>query len=160
MPAEAAGIPVLTLPMRGSMDFASILDSFKPKQGRSATRKNLGLSESDCVILMAGIKYAHASLLAFYHPQRTETFLPQAGRVENQFSFWPVYGEKFAGQSAIFVSDSEEIPAQLQTEFATMERIKTTESMHRGCPVKKFYLSLCRGLRGNSPGLLPTHGME
>ncbi|MBI2949791.1 MAG: glycosyltransferase family 39 protein [Verrucomicrobia bacterium] len=97
--------------------------------------------------LIIANKYAYASLLAFYHPQRPQTFLPHSGRMENQFSFWPGYREKFARQSAIFVSDSEEIPAQLQAEFAAVERVKTTESMYRGRPIKKFYLSLCRELR-------------
>jgi len=92
-------------------------------------------------------KYAYASLLAFYLPRPTETFLPHSVRIENQFSFWPGYRKQFAAASAIFVSDSEEIPAQLRADFAIVERIQTTESMHRGRPIKKFYLSLCRELK-------------
>jgi 4-amino-4-deoxy-L-arabinose transferase-like glycosyltransferase len=89
-------------------------------------------------------KYANASLVSFYHPRHIESFVPHTGRFENQFSFWPGYQETFPRESAIFVSDSEELPVQFQTEFSSVERIKETYATHRGRPIKKFYLTLCR----------------
>lgn len=118
--------------VRGSEDLARQVAAFQEKLGARFIIAN---------------KYAYSSLLAFYLPQQPQTFVPTPARIENQFSFWPGYREKFRNESAIFVSDSDEIPAQLQVEFATVERIKETEAMHRGRPIKKFYLTLCRDLQ-------------
>ncbi|MBI4661679.1 MAG: glycosyltransferase family 39 protein [Verrucomicrobia bacterium] len=92
-------------------------------------------------------KYSYASLVSFYHPQRQQTFIPHSREIQNQFSFWPGYHENYPHGSAIFVADSEEIPAQLKTEFASVEKLKETYAEYRGRPIKKFYLTLCRELQ-------------
>ena len=123
--------------VRGSEDLARQVAAFQEKLGARFIIAN---------------KYAYASLLAFYHPQHPETFVPHTSRLENQFSFWPSYSGRLPGESAIFVSDSEEIPAQFRTEFAAVEKIQETYATHRGRPIKKFYLTLCRELQAKPKG--------
>ena len=93
--------------------------------------------------------YSYASLVAFYHPEHPQTYLPRHEGIENQFSFWPDYSDGFMGETAIFVTDSDEIPpAQLRREFASVQLLKDTWTVHRGRPVRKFYFYLCRDFGG------------
>lgn len=57
----------------------------------------------DATFLLGG-GYQMAALLSFYGPGHPETFIADRGRVENQFSFWPGYRERFTGQSALLIS--------------------------------------------------------
>ncbi len=93
--------------------------------------------------------YSNASLVAFYHPEHTQTYLPRHEGIENQFSFWPDYSDGFMGESAIFATDSDEPPPpQLFREFASVEFLKETWTSHRGRLVKKFKFYLCRNFGG------------
>ncbi|MFH1066888.1 MAG: glycosyltransferase family 39 protein [bacterium] len=91
-------------------------------------------------------KYSQASLLAFYHPRRPTTYVVTHEGLQNQFSLWPGYSGHYPeGASAIYLSDSTEIPPQLKKEFASVELFRETFSMHQNRPLYKFYLFHCRG---------------
>ena len=106
--------------------------------------------EHGAAFIIAG-NYSYASLIAFYHPEHPQTYIPRHEGIENQFSFWPDYSDGFTGESAIFVTDSDEAPpSQLRREFASVQLIKETWTSHRGRLVRKFYFYLCRDFGGLS----------
>jgi hypothetical protein len=88
-------------------------------------------------------KYGYASLLSFYHPERPQTYLPNSEGVQNQFSFWRDYSEGFWAESALFVTDSEELPEQLKREFSEVRLIKEIWSHHGTRRIRRFYVYLC-----------------
>jgi 4-amino-4-deoxy-L-arabinose transferase-like glycosyltransferase len=98
-------------------------------------------------------KYQLASLLSFYHPDRPQVFLPNHEGIQNQYSFWPSYDDGFWGATALFVSDSEEIPGQLVREFSSVELLKSTWSRHKGKPVNRYHIFLCRHFGGQEEDL-------
>jgi len=89
-------------------------------------------------------KYTYASLLSFYMPNQPQTYLPSEVGLNNQFSFWPDYTDGFWGYSAIYVSDSPQIPIQLTREFQAVEVLETFITEDRGRPINTFYFFLCR----------------
>lgn len=89
-------------------------------------------------------KYPTASLLAFYHPQQPQTYLPRRPGLHNQFSFWPDYSDGFHGESALFITDSQELPSSLTRDFASVDFITEIQARHRGRSVRAFRVFLCR----------------
>lgn len=100
-------------------------------------------------------KYSHASLIAYYHPDQPQTYLPNAEGIQNQFSFWPDYTEGFWAESALFISDGNEIPEQLKREFIQVRLIKEAWSQFEGRKIRKFNIYLCSEYGGAPESLLP-----
>lgn len=89
-------------------------------------------------------KYSYASLLSFYMPNHPQTYLPSEVGLNNQFSFWPDYSDGFWGESAIYVSDSPQIPPQLSREFESVEVLETFNAEDQGKILPgAFYFFLC-----------------
>jgi len=73
-----------------------------------------------------------AALLSFYGPGHPETFIADRGRIENQFSFWPGYRGRFAGQSALLIGRTGHVPPELRAQFRSVEPLGTLEPVYRG----------------------------
>lgn len=99
-------------------------------------------------------KYPTASLLAFYHPLQPQTYLARRPGLHNQFSFWPDYSDGFRGESALFITDSKEMPASLARDFASVEFLTEIQARHRGRAVRSFRVFLCHEF-GAGPAFLP-----
>jgi hypothetical protein len=93
-------------------------------------------------------KYGYASLISFYHPEQPQTYLPNAEGIQNQFSFWPDYSDGFWAESALFVTDSDEVPVQLNREFVEVRLIKETWSHYGNRQIRKFKVYLCSEFGG------------
>jgi len=89
-------------------------------------------------------KYPTVSLLSFYLPGRPRTYLPNDPQRRNQFTYWPDYTDGFLHESALFVTDSTEFPPALHRDFASVELLKETHSIHRGAPVHSYRIYLLR----------------
>ena len=126
--------------LRGSADLAEQTAALQQQHGATFLISN---------------KYQLASLLSFYHPDRPQVFLPSHEGIQNQFSFWPGYEDGFWGATALFISDSEEIPVQLIREFSSVEPLKSTWSQHRGKPVNRYHIFICRHFGGQEEDLDP-----
>jgi hypothetical protein len=101
--------------------------------------------------LVIANKYSTASLMSFYLPGKPVTYVLPADRITNQFAFWPDYKD-CENESAIFISDSGELPALLKKQFREVSLISETWSRHRGQRVRKYHLYLCRGFSVVTPG--------
>jgi hypothetical protein len=91
--------------------------------------------------------YQNASLLAFYLPEKPETYQPRSSHIENQFSIWPGYREKFSGGDALYVSDNPRLTTEMQEDFSEISLLEEEYSFYRDRRLKKYYFFLCRGLR-------------
>ncbi|MDZ4788146.1 MAG: glycosyltransferase family 39 protein [Blastochloris sp.] len=99
-------------------------------------------------------KYGYASLLSYYHPEQPQTYLPNAQGIQNQFSFWQDYSDGFWAESALFVSDSDELPEQLKREFREVRFIKEAWSHFGDRKIRKFNIYLCSDFGGREEKLL------
>ncbi|MBI2949793.1 MAG: glycosyltransferase family 4 protein, partial [Verrucomicrobia bacterium] len=123
-------------------------ESFKPQHGRSATRKNLGLAESDFVILMVGIlrtvKGHDIALRAF---QAISSELSQARLVLAGDGPWQAELERLAGTLRVtdrvrFLGFRDDVPdlmaaADMLLLTSRSEGVPqaVTQAMHAGLPV-------------------------
>ncbi|OQW97634.1 MAG: hypothetical protein BWK77_01295 [Verrucomicrobia bacterium A1] len=88
-----------------------------------------------------------AALLSFYGPGHPETFIADRGRIENQFSFWPGYRGRFAGQSALLIGRTGHVPPELRAQFRSVEPLGTLEPVYRGRSMRPQHVTLLRELR-------------
>ncbi|NJK92078.1 MAG: phospholipid carrier-dependent glycosyltransferase [Blastochloris sp.] len=131
---------------RGSHDLARQVAELQREHGASFIISN---------------KYGHASLISFYHPERPQTYLPNAKGIQNQFSFWPDYSDGFWAESALFVTDSEEMPEQLKREFQEVRLVKEAWSHFEGRAIRKFNIYLCSEFGGEYENIeIPVQASE
>lgn len=96
-------------------------------------------------------KYTFASLIAFYHPDRPHVYVPITEGKSNQFSYWPdYYQEGFERETALFVSDTPDVPAELQREFVSVEPLGSIFSRSGGKPMYEFFIFLLRDYHPNN----------
>jgi len=100
----------------------------------------------DASFVIAG-GYQLASLLTFYTPDHPTVYVPDRGRVENQFAFWPGYrSQRSAGENALWVGRSP-APPELSKQFAKVESLGTVEPCYRGRRMRPHHVALLKGLR-------------
>src|SRR6202011_917703 len=100
---------------RGSRDLAAQINELQTSTGARVVIAN---------------KYMTAALLSFYLPGQPETFMPVSSPPFNQIVLWPTYREKHPDDDAIFVTDSNQLPASLKADFPTIKpagEIRTSE---------------------------------
>jgi 4-amino-4-deoxy-L-arabinose transferase-like glycosyltransferase len=120
--------------LRGQQDMANQVHQAQMKYGANFLIAN---------------KYTLASLISFYHPDQPQTYIPNHEGVMNQFSFWPSYSDGYWRDSAIFVSDTPDVPSQLYREFTSIEPVeKISYAMYKGKPVRPFYMFVCKFFGG------------
>ena len=102
-------------------------------------------------------KYSLASLLAFYLPGHPDTYRPPADHIQDQFSIWPGYAQKFDTGSALYVADSPRIPRSLRRDFANVTLLEESYSRYRDREILKYYFFLCSDLRhaATTPPAIP-----
>lgn len=88
-------------------------------------------------------QYSWASLLSFYLPEHPQVFLPSTVGIRNQFSFWSDYTDGYWGLSALYVTDSHEVPAQLEREFNSVQLVRDFFTEHKGRRIRRFFIFLC-----------------
>ncbi|MGA2658497.1 MAG: glycosyltransferase family 39 protein [Verrucomicrobiota bacterium] len=118
------------------------------------------LAEGKPVFIIAG-HYGLAGILSFYLPEAKAgvpddplVYCPTSGRPENQFYFWPGYGQR-QGQNAIYVSElnrdqpvPKPPPAQLQKQFQSVTNLGVRMVLyHDRYPLWPLQIFECRGLR-------------
>ncbi|MEM9400608.1 MAG: hypothetical protein AAF984_10405, partial [Verrucomicrobiota bacterium] len=123
---------------RGVANLADQVEELQQKHGASFIISN---------------KYSWASLLAFYLQDQPRVYLPSHEGIVNQYSFWSGYDDGFWRESALLVSDSEDVPVQLTREFGDVELLEETFSVHKGKHVRKFYIFLCDEFGGQEEEL-------
>lgn len=118
----------------------------RAQAARDLSRQVYQLQQQHGATFLIANKYPTASLLAFYHPLQPQTYLPRRPGYHNQFSFWPDYTDGFQGETALFITDSTEMPQSLTTDFASVEFLAEIRAQHRARPVRTFRVYLCRDL--------------
>ena len=101
--------------------------------------------------------YQLASHLAFCLPAPRPVFRAREANHTDQFSFWPGYQDGSAGRTALFVSSSPDVPAEVIRGFRSVVPMGHTFRRWRERPLKKYYFHLCEGLRlgSTSPSRAP-----
>jgi hypothetical protein len=114
---------------RGSRDLAAQINEWQTSTGAQVVIAN---------------KYMTAALLSFYLPGQPDTFMPVFSPPFNQIVLWPTYREKHPDEDALFVTDSNQLPASLKADFPTIETAGAIYSKQNGRKVSRFYLFVCR----------------
>ena len=95
---------------------------------------------------LIGGNYQTAALLAFYLPDRPQTFVPLGPRPTNQFYFWEDYRRGGRGDTALFVGDHPPRPDLLE-QFERAAPVAVIWSRHHGRPLRRFHVVRLTGLR-------------
>ena len=114
---------------RGSRDLATQINELQNNTGAQVVIAN---------------KYMTAALLSFYLPGQPDTFMPVSSPPFNQIVLWSTYRQKHPDDDAIFVTDSNQLPTSLKTDFPAIEPVGATYSTQDGRQVNRFYLFVCR----------------
>lgn len=94
--------------------------------------------------ILIGNRYQTAALMAWYLPGRPQTFVPNADRIQNQFSFWPGYHAE-PGATALFVTDEmDTIPARLRQEYKSIEKVGTFWTKFQDRKLREYYIYRCQ----------------
>lgn len=94
--------------------------------------------------ILIGNRYQVAALIAWYVPGHPRTFVPNADRIQNQFSFWPGYKAE-PGATALLVTDEmDTVPDRLKKEFTSIEKVGEFWTEFRGRQLKQYYIYQCR----------------
>jgi hypothetical protein len=97
-----------------------------------------------------------ASLLAFYTPGRPPVYAPPSENVENQFSLWPGYRERPAGESALLIGKASAALARARErvggDFEEIVPLGRVTPDYRGRPMRTYEIFLCRGLKNPRDG--------
>lgn len=105
------------------------------------------MREHHSTFLISG-SYGQASLLAFYTPGHPAVYLPRAGEVRSQFSFWPGYRTQPAGSNALFVNrGTDEPPPILKQDFKRLQELPPITTVYRGRTMRTYRVFRCSDLR-------------
>lgn len=115
---------------------------------QSIARHAEQLAQEQGVDFFISDNYQTASLLSFYLKDHPNTYEPAFHHIKDQFSFWPSYHDQFpAGSKALFIYLWRYPPSELRNDFSLIKPIDEAYSMHENRPLKKYYYSLCEGLK-------------
>jgi hypothetical protein len=113
------------------------------------------LSEGKPVFII-GNHYGITSQITFYLPEARAgvpdhplVYFRSSDRAENQFYFWPGYGNR-KGQNAIFVRETRTPhppPERIQKEFASVTDLGIHDIKYRDRVFHQIQIFECRGLR-------------
>jgi len=105
---------------------------------------------------VVGDHYGTTGLLSFYLPEAKAgvpdhplVYCRSSAQPENQFFFWPGYGERH-GQNALYVQQTSvprPPPARLLGEFDSVTDLGLREVLYRGQVIRHLQLFACRQLR-------------
>jgi 4-amino-4-deoxy-L-arabinose transferase-like glycosyltransferase len=125
---------------RGSRNLAAQVDALE--------------TDSHTHIVIAN-KYMTAALLSFYLPGQPDTFMPISSPPFNQLVLWPTYREMHPEDDAIYVSDTDRLPASLQEDFPNIRHAGEIHTSQDGRQVNDFYLFVCRRSERNIKAAAP-----
>jgi 4-amino-4-deoxy-L-arabinose transferase-like glycosyltransferase len=114
---------------RGSRDLAAQITELQGKTGARFVIAN---------------KYMTAALLSFYLPGQPDTYMPVSSPPFNQIVLWPTYREKHPTEDALFVADSNRVPASVTEDFPLVEPAAEIQTAEAGRIVGKFHVFICR----------------
>ena len=92
--------------------------------------------------LLIADHYSQASMMAFYLPDQPVTYLLPEAYGASQFSLWPGYHLQ-PGTHALYVT-TRGAPKTLAEEFNQVELVDDFWTQHRGRPMSRFFIYLCR----------------
>ncbi len=80
-----------------------------------------------------------ASELSFYLPGQPQTYIPDTGRIQNQFSFWPSYSHG-PGTRVLYITDDpiDTLPGLLNQEFSHIEPVGRFDRSYRGRHIASY----------------------
>ncbi len=111
------------------------------KQMRSSTERQ---------VFVFSDYYAISSELAFYMPDKPDTYLANIGtRRMNQYDIWDGI-DKLPGYDAIYVSKSEYLPLKIWLAFDSFEQ-ETFTIIERNRKLWVYYIYKCHGFKGIAP---------
>ena len=120
----------------------------RTRGGASIAQHALELSQKYKTSFFISDNYQTASLLSFYLPAHPDTYEADWGRIKDQFSIWPGYHQQYApGSNAILVYEWRYPPREMWYDFSRMPLLDEYYSTTGTRPLKKYYYSLCEGLR-------------
>jgi 4-amino-4-deoxy-L-arabinose transferase-like glycosyltransferase len=120
---------------RGSRDLAAQIAELQRKTGARFVIAN---------------KYMTAALLSFYLPGQPDTYMPVSSPPFNQIVLWPTYRQKHPMDDALFITDSNRVPASVREDFAVIDPAGEIESTEAGRTVGSFYVFICRRSRSSA----------
>lgn len=95
-----------------------------------------------------GEHYQIASLLAFYSPDHPRIFTPTQRLPQDEFFYWPGYQQtQRQGQNALYVALHNEVPQDLQDEFARVRLLQVFTPRFGAQSLRPYYLFLCEAFR-------------
>ncbi len=128
----------------------------RTRGGADLARQISTIQQQNGATFIVANKYPIASLLSFYLPGQPRTYLPRDPGRRNQYTYWPDYSDGFLHESAIYVTDSTEMPPSLLKDFANVQLLKKTETIYRGRPVHSYSIYLLREFGADpSPAPIP-----
>ncbi|MFI0348770.1 MAG: ArnT family glycosyltransferase [Chthoniobacterales bacterium] len=114
----------------------------------SIARHAAQLAQEQGTAFFISDNYQTASLLTFYLPGHPDTYESSCDYVKDQFSIWPGYRDLFpAGARALFVYPWKYGSRELQRDFSKITIIDEAYSMAGDRPMRKYYYSVCDGLK-------------
>jgi 4-amino-4-deoxy-L-arabinose transferase-like glycosyltransferase len=122
---------------RGSRDLAAQIAELQEKTGAR---------------VVIASKYMTAALLSFYLPNQPETFMPVSSPPFNQIVLWPTYREAHPKEDAVFITDSDRVPASIAEDFPFIESFREIRTTEAGRSIGRFFVFVCHRFQ---PGSLP-----
>lgn len=126
-----------------------IVDPLDRARGSASIAQHaLELSQKYGTDFFVSDNYQTASLLSFYLPGHPDTYEADWRHIKDQFSIWPGYRKQYpAGSNALCVYAWKYPPIEIWRDFSQVELIDESYSMTGARPLKKYYYSVCRGLK-------------
>ena len=121
------------------------LDPLDRARGSRNLAAQIGALETDArAHVVIANKYMTAALLSFYLPGQPDTFMPVSSPPFNQLVLWPTYRDMHPADDAIYVSDTNRLPASLQEDFPDIRQAGEIHTFQDARQVNHFYLFVCR----------------
>jgi hypothetical protein len=122
----------------------------RARGAESIARHAQAVAQEQKAIFFISDNYQTASLLSFYLKEHPDTYEPAFDHVKDQFSLWPSYRDQFpVGSKALFVYPWRYPPREILNDFSTVQTIEEAYSMTGKRPLKKYYYSICEGLKAH-----------
>ena len=120
----------------------------RARGSESIARHAAQLAEEQGTTFFISDNYQTAGLLTFYLPGHPDTYEASCDYVKDQFSIWPGYRDLFpAGARGLFVYPWKYGSRELQRDFSKITIIDEAYSMTGDRPMRKYYYSVCDGLK-------------
>jgi hypothetical protein len=78
--------------------------------------------------------------------------MPVSSPPFNQIVLWPTYREAHPKEDAVFITDSDRVPASIAEDFPFIESFREIRTTEAGRSIGRFFVFVCHRFQ---PGNLP-----